>query len=115
MVVEWLTVWGVSTVTGFVFKDVLAPLAKSTLEDYVKDFFKGSIKDFTLALEQDTLKKFLGKALKEFLLLVQQELKNADLSEEEIRKYSKSLQQFIHRDKVKEILGSAFEYERTVI
>jgi predicted NACHT family NTPase len=114
-VVEWLTVWGVSTVTGFVFKEVLVPLAKSTLEDYVKDFFKGNIKDFTLALEQDTLKKVLGKALKEFLLLVQQELKNADLSEEEIRKYIKSLQQFIHRDRVKEILGSAFEYERTAI
>ncbi|MEB3178355.1 MAG: HEAT repeat domain-containing protein, partial [Nostocaceae cyanobacterium] len=46
---------------------------------------------------------------------VQQELKNADLSEEEIRKYSKSLEKFIHRDKVKEILGSAFEYERTAI
>jgi predicted NACHT family NTPase len=107
--VEWLTVWGVYTVAGFVFAEVLAPLAKGALEDYTKDFFKGCIKDFTGLFEQDTLKKIVGKALKEFLQLVQQELEDADFSEEELKAYTKPLKEFINDKSVKEILGSAFQ------
>lgn len=106
---DWLAVWGVYTVAGFVFKDVLAPLAKGALEDYVKDFFKDSIKDFTGLFERDTLQKVVGKALKEFLQLVQQELEDADLSEAELQLYIKPLKQFISNQSVKEILGSAFK------
>lgn len=107
--VDWLAVWGVYTVAGFVFKDVLAPLAKGALEDYVKDFFKDSIKDFRGLFERDTLQKVVGKALKEFLQLVQQELEDADLSEAELQLYIKPLKQFISNQSVKEILGSAFK------
>ncbi len=107
--VEWLAVWGVSTAVGFVFKEVLVPLAKGALEDYVKDFFKDSIKDCAGLFEKDTLKEVVGKALKEFLQLVQQELERADLSEEELELYTKPLKEFINNKSVKEILGSAFK------
>ncbi|HEY9650354.1 MAG TPA: NTPase, partial [Coleofasciculaceae cyanobacterium] len=107
--VEWLTVWGVYTVTGFAFKEVLVPLAKGALEDYVKDFFKDSIQDFTGLFQKDTLKEVVGKALKEFLQLVQQELEDADLSPEQLKQYEKPLNEFIHNKSVKEILGSAFK------
>jgi predicted NACHT family NTPase len=106
---DWLAIWGVYTVAGFVFTEVLAPLAKGALEDYVKDFFKDSIKDFTGLFQKDTLQTVVGKALKEFLQLVQQELEDAELSEEELEAYTKPLNQFINDKSIKEILGSAFQ------
>jgi predicted NACHT family NTPase len=109
--VEWLAVWGVYTVAGFVFTEVLAPLAKSALEDYVKDFFKDSIKDFTGLFQKHTLQTVVGKALKEFLQLVQQELEDAEVSEKPLKQYIQPLNQFINDKSVKEILGSAFQYD----
>ncbi|MBD1901711.1 HEAT repeat domain-containing protein [Trichocoleus sp. DQ-A3] len=109
--VDWLVVWGVHTVAGFVFTEVLVPLAKGALEDYVKDFFKDSIKDFTGLSQKDTLQKAAGKALKEFLQLVQQELESADLSEERLKQYTESLNKSINDTSVKEILGSGFQYD----
>ncbi|MBD1934363.1 HEAT repeat domain-containing protein [Funiculus sociatus] len=109
--VDWLLVWGVNTVAGFVFTEVLAPLAKGALEDYVKDFFKDSIKDFTGLFQKDTLQTVVGKALKEFLQLVQQELEDAELSEEQLKAYITPFNQFINNKSVKEILGSAFQYD----
>ena len=109
--VDWLVVWGVNTVAGFVFTEVLAPLAKGALDDYVKDFFKDSIKDFTGLFQKDTLQKAGGKALKEFLQLVQQELEDAELSEEQLKAYITPFNQFINNKSVKELLGSAFQYD----
>ncbi|MEP0750590.1 NACHT domain-containing protein [Trichocoleus sp. Lan] len=109
--VDWLVVWGVHTVAGFVFTEVLTPLAKGALEDYAKDFFKDSIKDFTGLFQKDTLQKAAGKALKEFLQLVQQELDSADLSEEQLKQYTESLNKFINDASVKKILGSGFQYD----
>ncbi|MEP0800313.1 HEAT repeat domain-containing protein [Funiculus sociatus] len=109
--VDWLLVWGVHTVAGFVFTEVLTPLAKGALEDYVKDFFKDSIKDFTGLFQKDTLQKAAGKALKEFLQLVQQELESTDLSEEQLKQYTESLNKFINDASAKEILGSGFQYD----
>jgi len=106
---DWLAIWGVYTVAGFVFTEVLAPLAKGALEDYVKDFFKDSLKDFTGLFQKDTLQTVVGKALKEFLQLVQQELEDAEVSEEELKAYTKPLNQFINDKSIKEILGSAFQ------
>ncbi|MBD1834003.1 NACHT domain-containing protein [Cyanobacteria bacterium FACHB-472] len=111
MIMDWLAAWGVYTVTGFVFTEVLAPLAKGALEDYVKDFFKDSIKHFTGLFQKDTLQKAVGKALKEFLQLVQLELQSADLCEEQLKQYIESLNKFINDTSVKEILGSAFQYD----
>ncbi|MBD2006241.1 MULTISPECIES: HEAT repeat domain-containing protein [Cyanophyceae] len=108
---DWLAAWGVYTVAGFVFTEVLAPLAKGALEDYVKDFFKDSIKDFTGLFQKDTLQKAVGKALKEFLQLMQQELEDAELSEEQLKAYITPFNQFINDKSVKEILGSAFQYD----
>ncbi len=107
---EWLVAWGVSNLAGFVFTEVLAPLAKGTLEDYTKDFFKGCISDLTKIANREPLKKSVGQALKEFLLLVQDELQAWGLSKAEIRdKYNRAIKQFIYNDTVKPVLGKAFE------
>ncbi|MEQ8957680.1 MAG: NACHT domain-containing protein [Coleofasciculus sp. C2-GNP5-27] len=108
---DWFAAWGVYSVTGFVFRDVLAPLAKGTLEDYTKDFLKDCIRDFSGRFEDDTLNTVVGKALKEFLVLVQQELEDAEVSEVEVEEYSPALTKFIHNSSVKGILGSGFQDE----
>ncbi|WP_267876458.1 MULTISPECIES: hypothetical protein [Moorena] len=43
---------------------MITPLAKEALEDYTKDFFKESIKEYTGLSDQNIQKKLLGKALK---------------------------------------------------
>ncbi|MEQ9235763.1 HEAT repeat domain-containing protein, partial [Coleofasciculus sp. E2-BRE-01] len=108
---DWFAAWGVYSVTGFVFREVLAPLAKGTLEDYTKDFLKDCIRGFSGCFEDNTLNTVVGKALKEFLVLVQQELEDAEVSEVEVEEYSPALTKFIHNSSVKGILGSGFQDE----
>ena len=110
MVVEWLAVWGVKEVGGFLFEEVFLPLAQGTLEDYTKDFFKDCISDVANFSPSTPFKNAVGKALKEFLLLLQEELEYRDISKQEIKKkYKKAVKQFVYDDEVKPILGRAFE------
>ena len=107
---DWLAVWGISSAGGYLVKEVIGPLAKDALEDYTKDFFKESIKEYTGLSDQTTQKKLFGKALKEFVALVENELDDADLSKQELKQYTKPLKQYIKNQSIKAILGSAFKY-----
>ncbi|NEO82391.1 NACHT domain-containing protein [Moorena sp. SIO4G3] len=107
---DWLAVWGISSAGGYLAKEVIGPLAKEALEDYTKDFFKESIKDYTGLSDQTTQKKLFGKALKEFVALVERELEDADLSKQELKQYTQPLKQYIKNQSIKAILGSAFKY-----
>lgn len=108
---EVLVTWGVSEAVGVVVKEVLTPIVKNVLEDYTKDFFKGCIKDFTKILEKKPLKKAVVQALAEFLEQMNQELQDAEVSEEELEQYIKPLQQFIKDSEVKKVLSLPFESE----
>ena len=107
---DWLAVWGISSAGSYLAKEVIGPLAKDALEDYTKDFFKESIKEYTGLSDQNTQKKLFGKALKEFVALVEKELEDADLSKQELKQYTKPLKQYIKNQSIKAILGSAFKY-----
>ncbi|MBD1889078.1 hypothetical protein [Coleofasciculus sp. FACHB-SPT9] len=100
-----------SIVVGLVVKEVLAPLVKGALEDYTKDFFKDRIKDFTKILEPKPLEKAVIQALAEFLEQMNQELQDAEVSEEELEQYIKPLQGFINDSEVKKVLSLPFEGE----
>ncbi|WP_293098651.1 HEAT repeat domain-containing protein [Moorena sp. SIOASIH] len=108
---DLLALWGLYSVGGYLAKEVISPLAKDALEDYTKDFFKESIKEYAGLSYQDTQKKFLGKALKAFVVVVEEELEQADLSEQKIKQYSKPLKEYIKNQSIKAILGSAFKYD----
>jgi predicted NACHT family NTPase len=108
---ELLVAWGVSEAVGLVVKEVLAPLVKGALEDYTKDFFKECIKDFTKILEPKPLQKAVVQALAEFLEQMNQELQDAEVSEEELQQYIKPLQKFIKDSEVKKVLSLPFESE----
>lgn len=103
-----LVVWGVANAVGFVFGDVLKELAKGTLEDYTKDFFKDRIKALPERFNKEPLVKAMGKALKEFLQLVQEELETWGLSQDELKPYQGALKTFIHNKAVKQELSQAF-------
>ncbi len=109
--VDWLIVWGVANVFGFAFKKVLLKLAQGALEDYVKDFFKESIKSLVDLAKEKPVKQAFGQAQAEFLQLVQQELEDAGLEQEEIDSYNEILSEFCRHKSVLEALGKPMEKE----
>ncbi|MBD1888652.1 HEAT repeat domain-containing protein [Coleofasciculus sp. FACHB-SPT9] len=106
--VDWLLVWGVSQAVGGLVYPIVQDLAKEGAKDFAKDFFKDSLKHVVLR-EKDPRQVAAGKAINEFLQLVQQELKDTDVSDEQLQQYTKPLKEFLQNKSVKEILGSAFK------
>ncbi len=111
---DWLAIWGVSQVVGVVVYPILQDLAKEGAKDFAKDFFKDSLKH-VLIHEKDPRQVAAGNAIKEFLQLVQQELKDADLSEVQLQQYTEPLKEFIKDKSIKEILGRAFKDDSQVL
>ncbi len=113
--VDWLIVWGVTQAAGFTFGTIMQDLAKESVKDYAKDFFKNSITSVLHLPEKDTQKEAYGKALKVFLEMFQQQLEMADLGDDKIKDYGRSLKVFVLNDAVKPILGDAFAVDCQII
>ncbi|MGD1712094.1 HEAT repeat domain-containing protein [Dapis sp. BLCC M172] len=108
--IELLIAWGGSEAVKFIAQEVIGELAKGTAEDYVKDFGKEGISNIVGRIaNKEPLKKATAEAIKDFLDLGKQELKNAELSESELKEYIKPLKQFIKNRSVLEVLVSAFD------
>jgi predicted NACHT family NTPase len=108
MMIE-IVIWEGAKAAGIVFWPVLKSLAEESAKDYGKDFFKDCLKKVIHLPEKDVQKEAYLTALKEFLQLFQQELKNADYQEGQIKQYLEPIQKFIEQPKVAAILGNAFE------
>jgi predicted NACHT family NTPase len=106
--VDWLLLWGATQAVGVLVYPILQDLAKEGAKDFAKDFFKDSLKHVLLR-EKDPRNIAAGNAIREFLQLVQQELKDADVSDAQLQHYTKPLKEFINDKSVKETLGSAFK------
>ncbi|MCU0545314.1 MAG: HEAT repeat domain-containing protein [Oscillatoriaceae cyanobacterium Prado104] len=87
---------------------ILTELAKATLDDYVKDFFKGCIKDVEGLAKKPFAQNAVRESLKSFAKLFEEELKRSGLDKKQIEQYLPSLKQFIKQSPVREVLGSAF-------
>ena len=105
---DWLVLWGVQNFAGFIFQKIVGELAKSALEDYVKDFFKDSIKDLVGLAKEKPLKVAFGKGITEFLYIVQGELEDAEIDNASIIQYQDSLEKFLQDKSVLETLGQPF-------
>jgi len=112
---DLLLIWGATNLAGFIFREVLGKLAQETLEDYVKDFFKASIKDLVGSLQEQTLIIAFGKGITQFLYIVQEELEDAEDDDDDaeierslILQYQHSLSQFLEDKSVLETLGQPF-------
>ncbi|MEH2159684.1 MAG: HEAT repeat domain-containing protein, partial [Nostoc sp.] len=106
---DWLAIWGVTQAAGLIFKPILEDLAKDATKDWAKDLLKGIPGNILEKLKKEDIEIAAGKALKEFLQLVQEDLKGGELSEDEIKKYTQPIKQFLKNQEVKEILGNAFK------
>lgn len=110
---EWLVLWGVKSFAGFIFQEVVGKLAQSALEDYVKDFFKASIKDLVGLFQEEPLKVAFGQGITQFLYIVQEELEDAESDDAEIDnvpiiQYQDSLEKFLQDRSVLQTLGQPF-------
>ncbi|WP_293338236.1 NACHT domain-containing NTPase [Microcoleus sp. CAWBG58] len=110
---EWLVLWGVQNFAGFIFSEVVGKLAQSALEDYVKDFFKASIKDLVGLAKEKPLTVAFGKGITEFLYIAQGELEDAEddgaeIDNVPILQYQDSLEKFLQDKSVLATLGQPF-------
>ena len=88
---------------------ILQELVKAALDDYVKDFFKGFIKDVEGLAKKPFAQNAVRDALKAFIILFEQELERSGLDKKQIQQYLQPLKQFIKQSPVRQVLGSAFQ------
>ena len=80
---EPLTIFGLATYT--IFKPVLEDIAKGVAEDAAKSYVGKAFKSVFSVIHKKPLTKAVGGALAELLKLIENELLDADLSEDEVR------------------------------
>jgi len=88
---------------------ILQELAKAGLDDYVKDFFKGCIKDVEGIAKKPFAQNAVLGALKDFLIGFEEELERSGLDKKQIRQYLEPLKQFVKQPPVPPVFGSAFQ------
>jgi len=88
---------------------IVQELAKAALDDYVKDFLKGCIKDVEGLAKKPFAQNAARDALKAFIILFEQELERSGLDKKQIQQYLQPLKQFIKQSPVRQVLGSAFQ------
>ena len=88
---------------------ILTELAKAALDDYVKDFLKGCIKDVEGLAKKPFAQNAVRDAIKDFIILFEQELERSGLEKKQIQQYLQPLKQFIKQSPVRQVLGSAFQ------
>ena len=88
---------------------ILTELAKAALDDYVKDFFKGCIKDVEGLAKKPFAQNAVREAIKYFIQCFEQELQRSHLDKKQIEQYLQPLGQFLKQPDVRQVLGTAFQ------
>src|SRR4028118_557442 len=88
---------------------ILQELAKAALDDYVKDFFKGFIKDLEGLAKKPFAQNAVREAIKYFIQCFEQELQRSQLDKKQIQQYLQPLHQFLQQPDVRQLLGTAFQ------
>jgi HEAT repeat protein len=88
---------------------ILTELGKAALDDYVKDFFKGFIKDVEGLAKKPFAQNAVREAIKYFIQCFEQELLRSGLDKKQIGQYLQPLKQFVKQPPVRQVLGSAFQ------
>src|SRR6476661_4684169 len=88
---------------------ILQELAKAALDDYVKDFFKGCIKDVEGLAKKPFAQNAVLGALTDFLISFEQELERSGLDKKQIGQYLQPLKQFVKQPPVPQVLGTVFQ------
>ena len=102
----------VSAGLGLLVVAMVQELTKAALEDYVKDFFKGFIKDVEGLAKKPFAQNAVREAIKYFTQCFEQELQRAHLDKKQIQQYLQPLRQFLKQPDVRQVLGTAFQDTR---
>jgi hypothetical protein len=88
---------------------ILTKFGKAVLEDYLKDFFKGCIKDVEGLAKKPFAQNAVRDAIKYFIQCFEQELLRSGLDKKQIGQYLQPLKQFVQQPPVLQVLGTAFQ------
>src|SRR4028118_153971 len=99
----------VSAGLGLLVVAMVQELTKAALEDYVKDFFKGFIKDVEGLAKKPFAQNAVREAIKYFTQCFEQELQRSHLDKKQIQQYLQPLRQFLKQPDVRQVLGTAFQ------
>src|SRR4028119_34831 len=99
----------VSAGLGLLVGPMVQELTKAALEDYVKDFFKGFIKDVEGLAKKPFAQNAVREAIKYFTQCFEQELQRSHLDKKQIQQYLQPLRQFLKQPDVRQVLGTAFQ------
>src|SRR4028118_825881 len=88
---------------------IVQELAKAALDDYVKDFFKGFIKDVEGIAKKPFAQNAVRDLIKYFIQCFEQELQRSQLDKKQIQQYLQPLHQFLKQPDVRQVLGTAFQ------
>ena len=102
----------VSAGLGLLVVPLVQELTKAALEDYVKDFFKGFIKDVEELAKKPFAQNAVREAIKYFTQCFEQELEPSHLDKKQIQQYLQPLRQFREQPEVRQVLGTAFQDNR---
>jgi len=105
---EWLVIWGASSIAWSVFRPILDELAKEVAKDVSKSYVADCFKSVFSIIHRDPLTKATGQALKELLELIENELLDAGLSREQLQDWVDDVDRFIKHPKIKESIASLF-------
>ena len=105
---DWPAIWGVGQTAKFLFKPILEDLAKDVAKDAAKSYVGQCFKNVFSVIHREPLSKATGLALKELLELIQNELLDADLTDEQIEYWVDDVRRFTRHDDLKAALAELF-------
>ncbi|MCP4699944.1 MAG: NACHT domain-containing protein, partial [Gammaproteobacteria bacterium] len=97
---EGLAIWGLAQAAQSIFTPILEDLAKGVAEDAAKSYVGKSFESVFSVIHKAPLTKATGQALKELLDLIENELLDADWSEDDVRGMMPRVKQFIEHQEV---------------
>ena len=103
--VEGLMLWDAGQM---LLRPILEDLAKEVATDAAKSYVGRCFKSVFSVIHRDALTKAIGRALKELLEHIEDELLDADLGEEAIKKLIPAIQAFLDHDAVRGSIHSLF-------
>lgn len=112
---DWLTVWGVNNSIGFFFQEILIELARDGATEYTQVLFRDYIDSDLELATRTNLQVLTGQLIKEFLILFQQELEDAELSDEELLAYLESIKEFIFNQNFQRLLRNSINGENLTL
>jgi hypothetical protein len=106
--IDGLTIWGLTRATQYIFTPVLEDLAKDVAKDAAKSYVGKAFASAFSVIHKIALTRATGRALQALLELIENELLDADVSEDALRGMRPQLRAFVEQPAVQGCLEPLF-------